>query len=185
MPEGLVDSASICYCGGVGEDIRFEEALAGGYGATVWAFDPTPRSIAFIERGSHPDRFSFRPFGLWSDDRIMRFFAPANPEHVSHSVEGPLGGEGYFDAQCRSVPSLMRELGHDRLTVLKMNIEGAEDRVLAATLEAGIRPTVIALTWEGQGAFRKALRWTRRLRDAGYRLLGSHGWFFTYVDGEA
>ena len=100
---------------------------------------------------------------------------------MSHSADGPQGGTSSFDAPCRSVPSLMRELGHERLDLLKLNIGGAEDRVLAGALGAGVWPRVIALTYEGRGAFRKALAWTRRLRREGYRLLGVRGWFVTYV----
>jgi FkbM family methyltransferase len=182
LPTTVIGQDAIAYCGGVGEDIRLEELLIERFGARVWAFDPTPRSVTFIERRRPlPKHFHFVPVGLWSEDTTLRFHAPADPRHVSHSVEESGGGPTYFEAPCRSVPSLMRELGHDRLDLLKLNIEGAEDRVLTGVLAAGVRPRVIALTYEGKSAFRKALTWTRRLRDEGYQLLDVHGWFATYV----
>jgi FkbM family methyltransferase len=182
VPTAVIDRDAICYCGGVGEDIRFEELLIERMGALVWAFDPTPRSVRFIEqRGPLPEQFHFVPQGLWSEDATLRFYAPSNPSYVSHTVEGPQGGATHFDAPCRSVPSLMRELGHERIDLLKLNIEGAEDRVLSGALDAGVRPRVITLTYEGRRAFRKALNWTRRLRYEGYQVLGVRGWFVTYV----
>jgi FkbM family methyltransferase len=181
VPTTLIGRDGICYCGGVGEDIRFEKLLIEQFGACVWAFDPTPRSVDFLKRQRLPQQFHFLPVGLWSEDSTLRFYAPANPANVSHSVEGPQGGASHFDAPCRSVPSLMRELGHARLDLLKLNIEGAEDHVLSGAFEAGMRPRVLALTYEGRAAFRKALSWTRRLRAEGYRLLGVRGWFVTYV----
>lgn len=183
MPTGVITQNAICYCGGVGEDVRFEQLLIERFGALVWAFDPTPRSVKFVEREPLPEQFHFVPVGLWSEDTTLRFYAPANPNYVSHSVEGPQGGTTFFDAPCRSVPSIMRELGHERLDLLKLNIEGAEDRVLEGALEEGVRPRVITLTYEGRRAFRKALSWTRRLRREGYHLLGVRSWFVTYLHG--
>ena len=39
-----------------------------------------------------------------------------------------------FRAAVRSIPSLMKELGHDRLEVLKLDNEGAEYEVLDSCL---------------------------------------------------
>jgi methyltransferase, FkbM family len=182
LPVGWIGPQWRCYCAGVGEDIRFDRYLVEDCGAQVWAFDPTPRSIAYMRSAEYDrERLHFVPAGLWSEDTTLRFHGPANPEHVSHSVMEEFGSTAYFDAPCRSVPSVMRELGHDRIDLLKMNIEGAEHIVLGAALDAGIRPQVIALTFEGDRAFAKTRAWTKRLRQEGYQLLGRVDWFFTYV----
>ena len=182
LPDGLIAPDWICYCAGVGEDIRIERFLAEQIGAAVWAFDPTPRSIRYMATADYDrTRLHFVPVGLWREDTTLRFHAPENPAHVSHSVMGRLGGDGHFDAPCRTVRSLMRELGHTRVDLLKMNIEGAETAVLGAVLADGARPRVIAMTYEGRGALRQVRAWTLRLRAEGYRLLGREGWFFTYV----
>jgi hypothetical protein len=77
----------------------------------------------------------------------------------------------------------MKSLGHDRVDLLKMNIEGAEHEVLEAMLAARIFPRVIIVAWEGNDALLKAHRWTRRLRRDGYDFVGRVAWFFTYVRG--
>lgn len=182
LPADRVTPGWICYCAGVGEDIRIERYLTQDCGATVWAFDPTPRSIRYIEGlADRPPRLHFLPVGLWSEDKTLRFNAPENPAWVSHSVTEDLGGDDYFDAPCRSIPSIMRELKHDSIDLLKMNIEGAEDVVLEAAWAAGVRPQIVALTYEGARAVAKARLWTGRLRGDGYRVLGRLGWFVTYV----
>lgn len=184
LPRELIGPDWICYCAGVGEDIRIERWLAETAGAQVWAFDPTPRSIEYMARTPHDRaRLRFLPVGLWSEDTTLRFHAPQNPAWVSHSVMEDLGGGSSFDASCRAIPSIMKELGHDRVDLLKMNIEGAEHVVLEAALAARVLPRVLTLTFEGDDAFRKAHRWTRRLRAEGYRLLGRVGWYFTFVRG--
>jgi FkbM family methyltransferase len=185
LPVGWVTPQWICYCAGVGEDIRIERYLVADCGAQVWAFDPTPRAIRYMETLPHKlTGLHLVPVGLWREDTTLRFHAPANTAWVSHSVMEDLGGAGFFDAPCRSIPSLMRELGHDRIDLLKMNIEGAEHVVLEAAINAGIRPRVITLTYEGDDALLKARVWTRRLRNEGYRCLGRVAWFVTYVREE-
>jgi len=186
LPDGWVDRDWLCYSAGIGEDIRFEKYLTEHLGANVWAFDPTPRSIKFMEGTPHDrDKLRFVPTGLWNEDATLRFYAPSNPAHVSHSVMEELGGAGHFDAPCQSVASAMRSLGHDRVDLLKMNIEGAEHMVLCAMLAARILPRVIILTWEGDDALLKAYRWTKRLSSEGYRFIGRLAWFFTYVRDKA
>jgi FkbM family methyltransferase len=182
LPRDVIKPDWVCYCAGVGEDIRLERYLAEDLGARVWAFDPTPRAILYMQTSTYDrERLTFEPFGLWREDATLRFFAPVNPAYVSHSATEHLGGAGHFDAPCKSIASAMKQAGHTRVDLLKMNIEGAEDVVLEAALHAGISPTVVMLTWEGSGAMRKAHGWTKRLRRSGYSLLGHDGWYFTYV----
>ena len=182
LPRDLVTADWICYCVGVGEEIVLDRHLTERCGAHVWAFDPTPRAVAYMERAEYDrSRLHFVPVGVWNEDTVLRFHAPPNAEWVSHSVMGEQGGDGGFDATCKSLPTLMRELGHDRVDLLKLNIEGAEHVVLESMLASGVRPRVVTLTYEAPGAFAKAVGWTRRLREAGYVLLARTGWFFTYV----
>ncbi len=172
----------VCYCAGVGENIDLEDGLMELYGARVFAFDPTPRAIRFIEqRKPDPSRLTFMPVGLWSEDTTLRFVAPDNPGFVSHSVVDPDTTKDFFDAPCRRLSSLMSELGHERIDLLKMNIEGAEYQVLTAMIADRIKPPVLTLTFEGRWAFFNALRWTHRLRRYGYAFVGMHGWSATFA----
>lgn len=181
LPVDWIQPHWVCYCIGVGEDIVLDRWLTEVRRAHTWAFDPTPRAIAYMQHAEYDcDMLHFVPVGVWREDCVQRFHAPPNPAWVSHSITEDHGGT-YFDAECRSIPSIMRELGHDRIDFIKLNIEGAEHVVLDAMLAAGVRPAVVTLTWEGSGAFSKALSWTRRLRDEGYRFVARREWFFTYV----
>ena len=49
---------SVVYSFGVGEDASFDLELIGRFGCTIHAFDPTPRSIAWVAGQCRP-----RPFG--------------------------------------------------------------------------------------------------------------------------
>ncbi|MEQ9459404.1 MAG: FkbM family methyltransferase [Phycisphaeraceae bacterium] len=182
MPSDLIQPDWVCYCAGVGEQIRFELALMEKKGVHVFGFDPTPRAIQFVERIDPPlPNFTLVPKGLWKEDITMRFFAPEKPDHVSHSIVEDDEGRAYFEAPCVTVATAMKELGHDRLDLLKMNIEGAEDKVLESLEAANIFPTVVALTYEGHRPLAKARRWTKRLAKHGYQVAGADGWAVTYI----
>jgi FkbM family methyltransferase len=182
VPTALLGTDWICYCGGVGEDISFDLGLIGQFGCEVYAFDPTPRAIAHVAAtASDEPRFHLVPVGLWSEDTTLRFFAPRDPAHVSHSVVNLQRTEAYFEAPVRSLPSLMRELGHTQVDLLKIDIEGAEHRVVRSMLKAGIRPTVLCLEIDQPVRPWTFWRTVRRIRGAGYDLVAVDSWNLTFL----
>ena len=182
VPDTVLQNDSVSYSVGVGEDINFERRLSKESRLRQWLFDPTPRAVRFMQQLDNKiSRTTFLPFGVWKQDMRMRFHAPASALHVSHSITESAGNGGGFDADCRTIRSLMQELGHQSLRLLKLNVEGAEDQIIGSMLRDGIHPDVIITTWEGQGAFRKAVHWTHRLRELGWDFVGRKGWYFTYV----
>ena len=182
VPTTLIDGDWIVYDGGVGEDASFAVAMIERYGTSVFAFDPTPRAIAFVEAqlGSQ-QRFRFLPVGLWSSDTTLRFWAPRDPTHVSHSILNLQQTDEAFEAPCRTVASLMSELGHARIDVLKLDIEGAEHEVIRSVLEAGIRPQVICTEIDRPVRPITFWRTIRRIQAAGYVLVAVDDWNFTFV----
>jgi FkbM family methyltransferase len=182
VPTRLMDATWRCYCGGVGEDASFDLGIIERFGCSVFAFDPTPRAIAFADGiAAGEPRFRFMPVGLWSSDTTLRFYRPRNPEHVSHSVVNLQGTSEWFEAPCRSVPSLMTELGHPTIDLLKVDIEGAEHAVIPSVLDAGIRPRVVCFEVDQPVGPLRFLRTIRHVLGAGYDLVAVDGWNFTFV----
>src|SRR5579884_307621 len=107
VPASLITQESICYCAGVGEDISFDLQLIRDYGCSVWAFDPTPRVVEWIRQQPTPEGFRFVPFGLWKQDGPVRFFAPRNRAHESHSISNVQDTTDFFEGECRRVISAM------------------------------------------------------------------------------
>ena len=182
LPVDLLREDWICYAGGVGEDITFDLGVTERFGCEVFAFDPTPRAIAHAEAQARDRRgFHFISAGLWSHDTTLRFYAPRDPAHVSHSIANLQETESYFEAPCRSLASLMAELGHSRIDLLKIDIEGAEHEVVRSMLAEGIRPTVLCMEIDQPAPLRKIASTMGRIRRAGYRLVSVDGWNFTFV----
>jgi len=178
IPSGiLLDGDSVVYSGGVGEDATFDAAIIGKYGCNVFAFDPTPRAIAYAGTIDEP-RFHFVPVGLWSEDSLQEFRPPAIPNRVNYSIGSSRGSTG-FTAMCRSVESLMHELGHSDLTLLKLDIEGAEYEVLRSMNWGRVKPR--ALCFEVHGGVLRSLRLIRFLRKRGYVPVAVDRWNVTMV----
>src|SRR3546814_9809651 len=48
LPLDLIRADWVCYAGGVGEDVTFDLGIIDRFGCQVFAFDPTPRAIAYV-----------------------------------------------------------------------------------------------------------------------------------------
>ena len=127
LPEGVVNAGSIIYSFGIGEDVSFDLALIEATGCRVFGFDPTPKSLRWVEGNVREHKFVIRPWALGASDGELQLWLPKNPEHVSASCRpSEATSHDSFVAECRSLESVMRELDHAKVDVLKMDIEGHE-----------------------------------------------------------
>ena len=136
-PDGL-GLPCIAYSIGVGEEISFDLELIRRFGACVHAFDPTPRSIEWLAKQSLPANFAFHHYGVADFDGHAKFLPPANPAHVSHTLVERQTPWPAIEVPVRRLSSVMQDLGHDRIDLLKMDIEGAEYAVLKDMLASRI-----------------------------------------------
>jgi len=135
----FVDERSVVYCFGVGLDTSFDEELIARRGVTVHAFDPTPRSIEWLKSRATSDHFVFHAWGIADFDGTAKFYPPTNPTHTSHTIvpSGSRAGAG-IDVRVLRLQTTMQRLGHERVDVLKMDVEGAEYSVLKDVLASGV-----------------------------------------------
>jgi FkbM family methyltransferase len=168
-----LNAASVIYSFGAGEDISFDCQLVRRWQATVHVFDPTPRSIAWMKKQSLPDGFVFHPYGLAAGDGMRRFHPPARDGDVSHTVVPRGASAKALLLPVRRLETIMRELGHNHIDLLKMDIEGAEYEVIADLLGAGLDVRQLLVEFHhrwpeiGVSMTKRALQ---ELHGAGYRL---------------
>lgn len=181
VPRGLAAPGTVAYCAGAGEDVSLDIALHDA-GCEVTVFDPTPRAIAYVERHAPTGpRFRFVPIGWWDEETELRFFAPRDPAHVSHSVVNLQATSEYFMAQVKPVDVLMRDLGDDHVDLIKMDIEGAEYAVIDSLLERGPQPIALCVEFDQPEPIVRTIRAVRKLREAGYALVKIERWNYTFV----
>jgi len=183
VPVNRVKSDWICYSGGVGEDTTFDEALINQCGCDVYAFDPTPKAIKYVEREKARlgPRFHFLNCGLWSSETTLRFHVPEDPDNPSFSVLKLTDSEEVIEAPCKSVPQLMKQLGHDRVDLLKIDVEGAEYEVLKSVLRGEVKPQVLCVEYDQPAAFWRMHRCVMDLKRSGYGLVSIDEFNYTFV----
>lgn len=179
VPREVLVPGAVAYCAGAGEDISFDVALA-DRGLLVRTFDPTPRAADYVRRLA-PKNVSFYPIGWWDESTTLRFYAPRNPSHVSHSALNLQGTEQFFEAPVEPVRKLMEELGDQRVEIIKMDIEGAETRVIPSLLQDGPLPMVLCVEFDQPQPLRQLLGLVRGLRAAGYTLRLIEKWNYTFT----
>lgn len=121
----------IVYSFGIGEDLSFSAQLAEKYkNVEIYAFDPTPKAVAFVEKYEKNifTKFEFFPIGLSDKDFITNFYLPKNPQYVSGSeISNPnVDSDNVIKVQMHTLKYIMDMLGHKSIDLLKLDIEGSE-----------------------------------------------------------
>jgi FkbM family methyltransferase len=168
-----LNHSSIVYSFGVGENISFDIEIQRRFGLAVYAFDPTPASIEWVRHQRLPESFIFHAYGIADRDGWAFFQPPDNPRHVSYSMLGhPLSRKAAVNLPVKRLGTIMRSLGHSRLDVLKLDIEGAEYGVIADMAKSAIRPLQLLIEFHhhfpGVGIGKTSLA-IRTIAQMGYR----------------
>lgn len=175
-PIGL-NPSSIVYSLGIGKDITFDMSVISRFGARIHAFDPTPTAMAWLSEQILPPHFNALPLGIAAYDGTAVFSPPDDPVNPSYAFHGR-SGEGIISGatvvcEVRRLSTLMRELGHSQIDLLKMDIEGAEYEVIQDLTEAGVSVKQLLVEFHhrkpGIGP-KKTCQAVAQLRRAGFKL---------------
>lgn len=170
----LLSPGCVVFSIGVGLDISFDLEMIRRHRARVFAFDPTPKSNKWLQTQTLPPEFTFRPLGIADHDGEMRFVLE-NPDFDSYSTVGrPEGAGDVTVCAVARLSSLMKDVGQDRIDVLKLDVEGTEYTCVPEFLSANIRPPqlLVELHYEtgNRGQMDQARRLVDAIRAAGYLL---------------
>lgn len=164
---------AIVYSFGVGTDIEWDLEMI-KQGATVYAFDPSPKSIKWLQTQDLPEKFIFTPCGLGSVDGLREFYPPPNPKNVSYSSVRKVGEPEMLSVARLDTIMLMHN--HSHIDVLKMDIEGGEYDVLPSILGMDIDQILIEFHDRfSTFGFLKTFLARMRLQHAGYKEFARNG----------
>ncbi len=170
----LTESDTV-YSFGVGNNIAWELALIERFGVTVHAFDPTPEAVRFVESQQLPEKFIFHSIGLSAADGTARFRAPRKAGKVNFQPERPglsAGDDGsWIDCEVRRLATLMNELGHNHLGILKVDIEGGEYAVMGDLIDCAPDQLLLEFHHNMEGIpFERTREALSKAAAAGYRI---------------
>jgi FkbM family methyltransferase len=166
-------SKPVIYSFGVGNDITFDTAAAEEFGVPVYMYDPTPAVALFMKEHEDDDRLVFQNQGIYSREAEFKFYTS---DKVLNSSLYPIHGKSQHEVvQCRTLAAFMHDNGHDSIDILKMDVEGVADDVIAQVMdETDIRPKQIVTEFEIKGIenpltyLPKILSVTQKLEANGY-----------------
>jgi FkbM family methyltransferase len=171
-------AGGIVYSVGVGDNIDFDLALIQQYGAEVHAFDPTPASVTWLEAHQPSPDFHFHPWAVTGHDGFITLYPRARRDGSASDVmytmvrDAGAAGDG-VEVPGFSLPTLMQKLGHNRVDLLKIDIEGAEYEVLDTLIASSARPAQLLVEFHHRfPSIDKSMTADRveRLRMIGYRV---------------
>tara|TARA_B100001996_G_C18641445_1_gene585781 strand:- start:738 stop:1493 length:756 start_codon:yes stop_codon:yes gene_type:complete len=169
-----LNNKSTIYSVGLGYDITFDEEMIKEYGMHIHGFDPTPKSIEFLESSKLPEQFTLHTFGISNLDGTQVFHPPNNPEHISHSTEKRKeSSKQSIEVEMKTLSSTMKQLGHDSIDLIKMDIEGSEYAVLDEICLNNIKVGQILVEYHhhfSEIQVRKTKNSVKKLNEAGYRI---------------
>lgn len=170
----ILNEHSNIYLAGIGMDVTFDLSLIARFGSTVHAFDPVSEAVDYARAATAAEpRFVLHEEGLWSADGTLRFYDHRQPGFVSHSATNMHGTSHHFEASVRSVDSLMAELGHDRLDLLKLSVEGSEYEIIEDVLAKRIAILVLCVEFAQPAPLGRIKRTLQQLERAGYGVVSA------------
>ncbi len=210
FPEKGISKDDIIISAGAGEDISFDIFLAHKFCCHVHILDPTPRAqlhfkdtkkkitngepaaINFSDKDFYiQDKqvfncLKFYPVGLLNKNTHIFFYEPGNKNHVSHSIGNRHNTKDGFMAGCIRLKDFLLQINAQKIKALKMDIEGAEYRVILDLILCGIRPDYLLIEFHhGKNLLEKMITNNRilyclLLRFSGYLIVSRNGNDFVF-----
>lgn len=170
-----IDESSVVYSFGVGMNVTFDVALIKRFGSTVHAFDPTPLSIEWVKGQDLPKGFVMHEYGIADFDgdvtcdpsEGLRYGSDAHLERLSKASR-------LVTVPVKKLETIMQQLGHDHIDLLKMDVEGSEYSVIEDLVRSTVRPGQLLVEFhhrfENVG-LHKTKAAVEALKGAGYSLV--------------
>jgi FkbM family methyltransferase len=186
LPTSLLSQDSVCYLAGTGEDISFDLSVIARFGCEVHSLDPVPRAARHVAvAAAYEKRLVFHPVALWSTDQDLTFYAPRESGYVSQSATNLYDTAPDFTAAARAVSSLMAELGHDQIDLLKVSAEGSEYEIVDHVIDQQLDVRTLCVEYAQPAPVERVQRSLARLRAAGFVLVAASvrtwNWKLTFV----
>ena len=138
-------SSPIIYSFGIGSDISFDKSVKNLFNVPIYMYDPTPNVAKFMKNFEKDKQLIFKNEGLYIKEKKLKLYKSSNKKKLNASIYPIHEDKRNFSlVQFRTLESFMKLNNHDRIDILKMDIEGAAVDVLDHMIhETKIRPKQI------------------------------------------
>jgi FkbM family methyltransferase len=203
---------SIIYSGGVGEDMSFDILLTSKYNCNIFLIDPTKKALRHFDevklyynkgqtftgniqndyynqiKDSKPnlEHFFYINKGLWDCKTELKFYKQSNENYVSQSLIENMFSNNYDIVEVDTIKHIMKENNHSKIDLLKLDIEGAEIKVLDQMFNDHIYPTYLLIEFDlllkGKDKEQSTIKLIERIiTEENYKLLVNDNLNITFV----
>ncbi len=204
IPENFLNKNSICYLVGAGDDISFDVELKKRYDSQIIIIDPTPAAKEHflkvkesMQKNETPPKVHGDPNyvykissekvnemvfvekGVWTENTVLKFHDPEIGGYVSQSVFLFQDSKKVMELPVDRLSNLMKSLNHDKIDLVKLEIEGAEYTVIDTILEDKVDVKMILVEFDeiyhakGLSHLLRIRKTCSKLRKAGFVLAHS------------
>jgi len=210
LPKDIdLDENSVVYSAGVGEDVSFDMLLSDKYKCSIFLIDSTKRSKKHYDEVVHyyekikwkmsgdiqedyygimyplkPDltNIEFIEKALWEEKQDeVKFYKQDNPDYVSQSLIDGIFTDNYDLTPTDTLRNIMNDNEHYDIDLLKLNIIGAEIKVLENMLNENVFPRYICVYFniKNQTVQDNVMKILSRLQNLRYKVIANEGKKFT------
>ena len=144
--------------------------------------DPRSYDLSHID----PSQLVLVEKALWNEQKIVKFYEPKHKSHVSHSIinyqHGYSKNTDFIEVQSDTLSNIVEEQGIDfsEVSLIKLDIEGAEIEVITQMLDYGCLPKQILVEFDelntpSRTAVERVDRVHSLLLSSGYKLIHTNG----------
>ncbi len=161
-----INADSVVYSFGIGRNVSFDRAIALDGHCKVYLFDVSVNAIEFARQNDPGDSFECIVSAVWLEDGESEIYGEIEDGELENaSFTNQRQATISRKIPCRTIPSFMKDFGHQQIDILKMDIEGAALPVLLHLLETtDVRPHQIGVELERPKSFRQCLTYWKQLR---------------------
>lgn len=106
-----------------------------------------------FKRKIDSNKLIMHDYGLYTSSGEVCFYEPVNKEHVSFTIETkmrPNNFSNYIIIYVKDLETIMSDLGHTEIDLLKIDIEGVECEVLNQMLDKNIYPKYLCVDFDAR-----------------------------------
>ena len=199
------------YSVGVGEDISFDLLIQDKYNSNIVLIDPTKRAKIHYEeiKKYYKTKFYnfsgdiqkdyenniknlnidfskiiFNDIGVWNKKTELKFYKQINNNYVSQSLINGMFTDKYDIVKVDTIKNIMKKNNHQNIDLLKMDIEGAEIKVLNNMLDDNIFPEYLCIEFDlylkNKDKFGETKNIIKRILSNNYKILADDNMNITF-----
>ena len=180
VPLQLLNRSSVVYSVGAGGDVTFDLGLIERTGCEVHSFDPTPEAARHVAAHAHP-RLTFHSAAIWTHAGELTMHHAADPSHMALSAVNLQQTDRSVVVPCRTIEATRAELGHDRIDLIKLTVDGGEYDLVPQLDFARWDTRVLVVALHHNRPAGAALALIAGLRDQGFVPVARKSTGYTFV----